>query len=266
MSATREQLRDMSFTIDNLMDLGKKTEAEQLLKNALQASLHDNAYHLFFQAEAALYIGKDHRQREYLLNEGLKVGPEDAFLMRNLGGGYLMDKRYSKARHYFRRALELEPKNPDTLRSIGLLYSAKGREGRAINWFLRALDVKTDDHDSLRQIGVCHAKLGNDLEAIDWYKKALVCCSNDYDAMRQMGVSFAMLGDYETALVWLNRALKIHPNDLDSKRNLRLTKQKKSGIGTTFVDRILVRIARKLTLAWRRLVDRIDQMFEEQFL
>ena len=264
MRMTREELRDMSSTIDNLMDLGKKEEAEALLNQALDASTHDQAYHLFFQAETALYLDKDHRQREYLLKNGLKEAPEDAFLMRNLGGGYLMDDRFAKARRLFEKALEIEPNDADTLRDLGLLSSAKGHESRAIQWFQKALAVKPDDNDSLRQIGVCYSKLGNDQEAICWFHRALGCQDQDYDAMRQMGISHAMLKDYDSAISWLDRAIEINPGDLDSRRNLRLVKQKQSGKGVTFVDAIMVRLVRRCSLAWRRLVDRLDQLFKEQ--
>ncbi len=263
MRRTRDELRDMSSAIDNLMDLGRRADAEQLLLVALEESAHDPAYHLFFQAESALYIDRDHRQREHLLTRGLQSAPEDPFLLRNLGGGYLIEEKYGKARRLFNRALEIDPKNADTLRSFGLLHSAKGKESRAICWFQKALAVKPDDYDSLRQIGVCHAKLGNDREAINWYGRALGCNPRDYDAMRQTGISHAMLGDYETALRWLDRAIATNPDDRESKRNKNLVLMKQSGRGRTFLDAIMIRIVRFFTLAWRRIVDRIDQAFHQ---
>jgi len=264
MSVTREELRSLSSSIDNLMDLGRREEAEKLLNQALEASADDQAYNLFFQAEAALYLRGDHRARQLLLSEGVKEAPEDPFLLRNLGGGYLMDERFAKAHRLFNKALELDPRNADTLCSIGLFFSAKGRESRAISWFKKAVAVKSDDNDSLRQIGVCYSKLGNDREAINWYEQAIASCAEDYDAMRQLGVSWAMLKNYDTALAWLNKALQVNPEDLDSKRNLRLVEKKKSGKGTTFIDRLMIRLARRMTLTWRRFIDRIDQLKKDQ--
>ena len=253
---TREELRGMSSTIDDLMDLGREEEAEKLLTEALQASADDEAYHLFFQAESAYYLENDYRTREQLLAKGLRAAPDDAFLLRNMGGGHLMKKRHSKARRHFEKALEAEPHDIDTLRCLGLLNSARGRESKARKWFQQALAIDPEDNDSLRQIGVSYSKLGKDEEAIVWYKKALEYCSQDYDAMRQMGISIAMLGDYELALTWLNRALEVNPGDRDTTRNIWLVKQKQSGKGTSFIDVIMIRLARKFTLAWRRFIDR----------
>jgi tetratricopeptide (TPR) repeat protein len=241
------------------MDVGRAQEAKQLLSEALQASSHDPAYHLFFQAEEALYLNNDHRGRQKLLADGIKSAPNDAFLLRNLGGGYLVEERLGKARRFFDAAYKADPRDADTLRSLGLLFSIRGRESRAMNWFHQAIAAKPDDHDSMRQMGICYAKLGYDNEAINWYNRALGCNSHDYDAMRQMGISFAMTGQYETALDWLDRALEVNPNDMDSKRNKRLVILKQSGKGNSFLDRIMIRLARKVTLVWRRLLDRFDQ-------
>jgi len=256
---TREELRKMSSTIDDLMDIGKREEAELLLDEALRATAGDRAYILFFQAEAALYIDKDHRTRERLLLEGVQEAPEDVFLLRNLGGGYLMDEKYHKAHRILEKAWQVDPRDADTLRDLGLLSSAKGRESRAMDWFKKAIAVKPDDYDSMRQIGICYSKLGRDEEANNWYRQALACYPRDYDAMRQMGVSHAMLGDYVTAIEWLNHAIEINPGDRDSRHNLHLVEQKKSGKNVTFLDKIMIRIFRRLTLTWRRLIDRLDQ-------
>ena len=68
-----------------------------------------------------------------------------------------------------------------------------------------------------------------------------------------------MLGQYDTAIDWLNHALEINPGDRDSHRNLGLVRVKMDGKSTTFLDRIMIRIFRRLTLFWRRLIDRLDQ-------
>lgn len=260
---TREELREISSTIDTLMDLGREQEAEELLNRALEESRNDPAYYPFFQAEAAAYLHDDHRSRQQLLKKGLKAAPHDAFLLRNMGGGYLLEKRFARARQMFEEALAAEPEDADTLRSLGLLYSMKGKESRGIRLFRKAMEIKSDDYDSMRQIGVSLSKLGRDEEALAWYKQAIACYNEDYDAMRQMGVSYAMLGEYDTAITWLDRALEINPNDWDSKRNKHLVQLKQSGKGRTFLDAIMIRIFRFFTLAWRRFVDRFDQFLHE---
>lgn len=126
-----------------------------------------------------------------------------------------------------------------------------------MEWYRQALAVKPDDNDAMRQIGVSFSKLGRDRDALDWYRRALECCNQDYDAMRQMGISFAMLGDYGTALTWLNLALTVNPGDLDSKRNIKLVQRKQSGRDDSFGGALMTRVARGITVAWRRLMDRL---------
>jgi Flp pilus assembly protein TadD len=254
---TREELRGLSTTIDTMMDLGRRDEAEQVMATALQESAHDPAYHLFFQAEAAGYFEGDHRKRERLLAEGVRTAPEDAFMLRNMGVCHLLDEKLSRARRRFEEALRAEPRDADTLRCLGLICSMRGKESRAMEWYRQALAVKPDDNDAMRQMGVSYSKLGQDRDAIDWYRRALECCDHDYDAMRQMGISFAMLGDYPTALTWLNLALTVNPGDLESKRNMKLVQRKQGGRDDAFGGALMTKVARALTLAWRRFINRL---------
>lgn len=255
MTMTREELRDLSSSIDNLMDLGRKGEADQLIDKGLEESADNPAYHLFFQAEAAGYREGDSRKRERLIAEALKAAPDDAFMLRNMGVCYFLDEKISKSQRFFEESLKAEPGDADSMRCLGLICSIRGKESRAMEWYGKALAVKPDDNDSMRQMGVSLSKLGQDRESLDWYRKALECNGQDYDSMRQMGISFAMLGDYQMATTWINLALTVHPGDVESKRNLKLVQRKQSG--RDFGGVFLTKIARWGTLAWRRFINRL---------
>ena len=257
MTTKREELRSLSAAIDNLMDLGRRDEAERVLAQALQESADEPAYNLFFQAEAAGYFAKDHRKRDRLLAEAVRSAPDDAFLLRNMGVCHLLEERPSKARRYFEEALRAEPGDADTLRCLGLVCSTRGKESKAMEWYRQALAIRPADNDAMRQMGVSLSKLGQDREALEWYRRALECCEHDYDAMRQMGISFAMLGDYPTALTWLNLALTAHPGDIESKRNMKLVQRKQSGTDDAFGGALMTKAARAVTLAWRRFINRL---------
>jgi tetratricopeptide (TPR) repeat protein len=245
----------MSRAIDNLMDLGRKGDAEELLTSAREGAVGDHPYQLFFQAEAAGYLDQDLKRRERLLKEAVAADEGDGFLLCNLAICHLSAERLGKARRLMDRALACQPDSPDIMRYQGLICSIRGRESKAMQWYGRALAVNAADNDALRQTGVSLSKLGREREAIDWYRRALEACETDYDAMRQMGISFAMLGEYETGLKWLNLALTVNPADRESSRNIRLVKRKQSGVDDTFPMSLLTRFARMLTLSWRRFVD-----------
>ena len=130
----------------------RPVHAERLLHQALENSASDPAYHFFFKAEEAGYFRKDDRTRERLLLEGLKVSPDDPFLLRNLGIGYLIDKRLNKARRYLEAALKADPRDADTLRCLGLLASMKWKESKAVNLYRQALKIDPEDYDAMRQV------------------------------------------------------------------------------------------------------------------
>ncbi|GAB4171517.1 MAG: hypothetical protein Tsb0017_25200 [Geothermobacteraceae bacterium] len=56
---TREELRELSRAIDNLMNLNRTDDGRELLDKALQESSDDPAYNLFFQAEIQGYFEPD---------------------------------------------------------------------------------------------------------------------------------------------------------------------------------------------------------------
>jgi Flp pilus assembly protein TadD len=133
----------------------------------------------------------------------------------------------------------------------------RGKESKAMEWYRQALAVKPADNDAMRQMGVSHSKLGEERQALDWYRRAIECCEQDYDAMRQMGISFAMLGDYGAATTWIQLALTVNPADLESKRNLKLVQRKQSGSDDAFGGALMTKVARGITLAWRRFINRL---------
>lgn len=257
MSLARNELQSLSAQIDTLFDLGKTAEGEALLGRALAGSADDEAYHLFFSAEAAVYLERDRKkQKEYLL-KACRLEENDPFIVRNVGVYHLMNDAERKAIRFFDRAIVLDPSDSESFRNKGLALSNLGRETRGMAWFARAVALNPLDYDALRQTGVSLSKLGKDREAIAWYRNALAVNDRDYDSMRQLAISLAMIGQYDAAIEWLNLALAVNPHDLESRRNLRLVKKKMTGEGETLLSRLLNYLGRKLAFAWRSLLNQL---------
>ncbi len=214
--------REISGRIEALFDLGDGEEGEKLLGEAIRESAQDAPYHLFFRSEAAGYLARNHEQQKELLEEAVRLRPDDHFLARNMGVCLLLLDREREAIDWFQRALVEDPADHAALRYIGLALSNQGREREAIQWYQRALAANPADYDAMRQIGISFAKLKEDEEAISWYQRALAVNGKDYDSMRQLGVSLASLGNCGEAIVWLNRALSVNGRDEDARRNLKI--------------------------------------------
>lgn len=254
---SRSALRTLSSQIDHLFDLGKREEAEALLRKALDDSAHDRAYQLFFLGEEAGFLARDrNRQKDYLL-EAHRMEDDDPFLLKNLGVYFLLNDSERKAIKCFDRVMELDPSDHEAFRHKGLAYSNLGREKKGMEWFAKAIAISASDYDAMRQTGVSLSKLGKDREAIEWYRKALAVNENDYDSIRQLAISLAMIGQYDAAVEWLNLALAVNPNDFETKRNLNLVIKKMNGADETVLSRLLNYLGRSVYAVWRWLVNRL---------
>lgn len=253
----RGRLRTLSAQIDNLFDLGKKEEGAQLLREGLAVSEGDQAYHLFFKGEEAVYLKKNRRLQKECLLKAEQLDGQDPFIVKNVGVFYLLNDAERKAIKYFDRVIELDPEDYEAYRHKGLAFSNLGRETRGMEWFLKSIEKNPSDYDAMRQIGVSLSKLGEDRAAIDWFKKALAVNEADYDSIRQLGISLAMIGQYDAAIDCLQLALTVNPGDFESKRNLTLVMKKKSGEGDTLLNRLLNFIGRKVYYGWRLFLNRL---------
>lgn len=251
MTATKEELHALSARIDHLFDLGRGVEAEPLLRHALEISALDEAYSLFFRAEAAWYLERNAKKQRELVLRAYGINRGDPFIVRSAGVWYLVNSAERKARKFFDEALSLSPNDHEAARNKGLCYSNQGSEKRAMEWYVKAIAINPSDSDAMRQFGVSLSKLGKDLEAVEWYRKCLAVNPEDYDALRQLGISLAMLGNYDLSMQYLNLALAINPNDRETRINIRLVTKKMNREGETSVDRMLAHVGRKLTSWWR---------------
>lgn len=251
MTATKEEFHALSARIDHLFDLGRRDEAEPLLRHALEISALDEAYSLFFQAEAAWYLERNARKQRELVLRAYGLNRCDSFIVRSAGVWFLVNNAERKARKLFDEALSLSPNDHDAARNKGLCYSNLGSEKMAMEWYAKAIAINPSDSDAMRQTGVSLSKLGKDREAVEWYRKCLAVNAEDYDALRQLGISLAMLGNYDVSMQYLNLALAINPGDRETRINLRLVTKKMNREGETAVDRLLAHLGRKLASWWR---------------
>lgn len=247
-------LQQLAAQIDDLFDLGRADEAQQLLAQGLNVSLNNPAYHLYFQAEAAWYLERSSKEQGLLLQAAAEHAPDDPFLQRGIGVWQLMSNKTWSAVRTFDRVLALDPSDADTLRCMGIAHSRLDRDRKAIRFYAAALEINPRDADALRQTGVSYSKLGEDEEALGWFKQALAINDLDYDAMRQLGISLAMLHDLDGALEWLRLAQAVNPQDYETRLNLALVLKKQRG-EETWVERVSIRLGRWFNRVWGKLLD-----------
>lgn len=250
----RAELQNLAAQIDDLYDLGKLEEGQQLLSQGIAAASEDTAYERYFQAEYAWYHDRSSKEQGRLLQEAATLAPDDAFLQRGIGIWQLMNNKTWSAVRTFDKVLTLDPHDADTLRCMGIAHSRLDRDRKAIRFYQAALAINPNDGDALRQIGVSYSKVGEDQEALGWFKRALTVNEQDYDAMRQMGISLAMLHDLDGALEWLRLAQAVNPQDYETRLNLALVLKKQRG-DETWLEKVSIRLGRWFNRIWGKLLD-----------
>ncbi|KWT82492.1 tetratricopeptide repeat protein [Candidatus Magnetominusculus xianensis] len=126
-----EELRRLSYQIDDLYGIGKDSEGEALLKEALEKSKDVEAYRLFFEGEIAGYKEKDRKLQEESFRKAIETRRDDFFLIKNLGVCLAIQGNQEEAISFFNEALKIKPDDYNALREKGVLLSNQGKVDEA---------------------------------------------------------------------------------------------------------------------------------------
>ncbi len=139
------------------------------------------------------------------------------------GTQLLGQKRNSEAERYFREAVRLNPDDADVLNNLGTAVWEQGRASEAMAYYLRARQLKPNDYGILNNLGIVLWEQGRPDRAIPLYRKALELEPNAFDTQMNLGVSLSDMGQFDDALDWLRSALALRPDSADAWDNLGMT-------------------------------------------
>src|SRR6266849_4496576 len=156
---------------------------------------------------------KDHLAsgRSYLLNgrinEGMadrardsyeravKVEPEDAETLNNLGFSLYQNGNYRAAVDRLKRAVKLEPTNERILNNLGLALCRLGKFQEAFRHFARAAGPLTGNLNTARML----ERFGREEDAIRYYEDARRIDPNSSFALRRLADLYKRIGKDEQA-------------------------------------------------------------------
>ncbi|MBF0457667.1 MAG: tetratricopeptide repeat protein [Nitrospirae bacterium] len=210
-----EGLRRLYEQIYDLYVAGTDNECEALIKEALEQSVGDEAYCLFFEGLRARYIDTDYELQEKLLRNAVEVSPMDYFLIRNLGIPLYYQGKYDESIQCYDEALKINPDDYRALRNKGMSLSNQGKDDEAIRCFDEALRIKSDYYLTFTSKGISLSNQGKDDEAIRCFDEALRIKSDCYDALTGKGLSLSNQGKEGEAFKLIKEAYKIAPVDDD---------------------------------------------------
>jgi tetratricopeptide (TPR) repeat protein len=148
--------KDLLIRGTRLLGRGKVTEALPLLERAHQL-MPDN-FEAALNLGGAYIMAKRFKLAVPILEQAAEAHPDEPQVWINLGAAHLgnpvlaSDEQQHKALDAFNRAISLDPYAHNVEYNIGLIHRDRGEVDLAIQAFERALRVNPNDHDARRLI------------------------------------------------------------------------------------------------------------------
>jgi len=159
---------------------------------------------------------KQPEQYATLLEQALKLEPNNASVQLSWGRYLKLGKKYSEAEQAFAKAAELDSASALPKIALGDLYQSHlGKPEAAVMAYEAALKIEPNNAAAHYALGVAQAKLGNNDLAIAGLQKASELDSSNPLPLTETARVYLLLNKPGQALDAVNKALKIDANSLD---------------------------------------------------
>ena len=143
-------------------------------------------------------------------DEFLKIRPNDAVALNNIGCEYFRKGQYEKALEWFERKAKIEP-DYTVFKNMGTSYFALQQYEKALEYFEKSSLLKPNA-ETFYDMGVVYQNLGHHEKAVDNYKKAVKMKVDYIDAYNNMAYIFHELGNREKTIEYYEKIISIRPN------------------------------------------------------
>jgi Flp pilus assembly protein TadD len=177
-------------------------------------------------AISALQIGAIESQKgniteaEIAYRRALKLKPDFAEALNNLGILLAATKRFVDAEAAYRRALEIKPDFVEVLNNVGILLWELKRFVEAEAIYCRVLEIKPDFVEAHNNLGNLLRDAGRVVEAEFAYRCALEAKPDWVEVQNNLGKLLKEIGRPVEAEVAFRRALELKPDSADVRHNL----------------------------------------------
>ncbi len=182
------------------------------------AASRDMATTYFHEADL-LMKQRRYGEAETLLRQALRLRPDDAYIMNQLGACLWEQGRPWEAEPCFGRAHELEPNDAQILNHLGLARWDLGRPADAADCYRRALRLDPDLVDVQMNLGVVLSDLGEFEESLHWLRGVVRQRPYMADGLQNLGMTLARLNRWDEAIEYYDRALNVNPDYAEVHRN-----------------------------------------------
>jgi tetratricopeptide (TPR) repeat protein len=109
-------------------------------------------------ADALNYLGYTYAdmginldEAESLIQNALKIKPEDGYITDSLGWVYYKRGQYRQALKYLMKAVDLVPDDPVILEHIGDVHRMLRNAGEALNYYRRSIEKSSKNKNAIEE-------------------------------------------------------------------------------------------------------------------
>ncbi len=194
-AASRDMATTYALEADSLMKQRRYAEAETLLRQALR--LRPDDADLLNQLGSALWENGRPAEAEELYQRASRIRPNDAVILNHLGLSRWDQGRPAEAAECYRRALRFDPDLVDAQMNLGVVLSDLGEFDEALKWLHGVVRQRPYLADGLQNLGMTLARLNQWKEALKYYDRALNLRPDYAEVHRNRAYARLYLGDYE---------------------------------------------------------------------
>jgi tetratricopeptide (TPR) repeat protein len=163
--------------------------------------------------------------------EALKIFPNYAIALENLGIALSKKGNYDEAVLYLTKALKVNPQKTDTRMKLANVLFLQAIPEKAISQYKEILNTDSKNADAHYNLANIMLKQGKLKESFIHYAEAIKIKPDYVQAYNKIGLILFKQGKFGNAKVFFSKALEIDPDCSEAHKNLEILKQTLSSSG-----------------------------------
>jgi len=164
--------------------------------------------------DSAMRLYQENRtvEAEIVLNQLMKVDPENVDGMEFLGLVKHRQGKYEEAIAWFEKELVIDEKRPNTHNNLSLCYASLQEYDKAIPHANRAIELDPKVSYFYVNLALQYKGMGDYENAFEYFRKAMKSNPNDAGAWANLGSTYGHALQFDKAIECFEKSFEIDPN------------------------------------------------------
>ena len=172
-----------------------------------------------FKLATQNHVNKKFKEAKKLYNEILKIKPDHANTLNNLGELFRAEGETKSAQICYEKAIKANPNLASSYNNLGLVYKSNKDNIKAIELFIKSIEIDPNFANPNYNLGIIYKELGDYKKAKSFYEQVIKINPNHADTYNNLAIINEELGEIQTAKENYRKAIKINPNHINSLWN-----------------------------------------------